>query len=66
MSESAGGQSKSDSRKIDSLRRERDSILRILEQASMDGVKENLERLSERLERIESDMSGDSNSQTQE
>ena len=32
----------------------------------MDGVKENLERLSERLERIESDMSGDSNSQTQE
>ena len=66
MSESAGGQSKSDSRKIDALRRERDSIRRILEQASMDGVKENLERLSERLERIESDMSGDSNSQTQE
>jgi len=32
----------------------------------MDGVKENLERLSERLERIESEMPGDSNSQTQE
>ena len=66
MSESAGGQSKSDSRKIDTLRRERDSIRRILEQASMDGVKENLERLSERLERIEPEMPGDSNSQTQE
>ena len=66
MSESAGDRSKSDSRKIASLRRERDSIRRILEQASMDGVKENLERLSERLERIESEMPGDSNSQTQE
>ena len=66
MSESAGDRSKSDSRKIDSLRRERYSIRRILEQASMDGVKENLERLSERLERIESEMPGDSNSQTQE
>ena len=66
MSESAGGQSKSDSRKIDSLRRERDSIRRILKQASMDGVKENLERLCERLERIESEMPGESNSSNQE
>ncbi len=66
MSESAGNRSKRDDRKIDSLRRERDSIRRILKQASMDGVKENLERLCERLERIESEMPGESNSPTQE
>ena len=66
MSESADKHSKNDGSKIDSLRRERDSIRRILKQASMDGVKENLERLSERLERIESEMPGESNSPTQE
>ena len=32
----------------------------------MDAVKENLERLSERLDNIESEMSGESNSSTQE
>ncbi|MBR85058.1 MAG: hypothetical protein CMA85_03840 [Euryarchaeota archaeon] len=66
MSESASGRSKSENRSIDSLRRERDSIRRILEQASMDGVRENLERLNERLNRIETEMPGDSNSSTQE
>ncbi|MEC7706847.1 MAG: hypothetical protein VX204_04570 [Candidatus Thermoplasmatota archaeon] len=58
MSESANGRSKKESRKIDSLRRERDSIRRILEQASMEGVKENIERLTERLDKIESEMPG--------
>ncbi len=58
MSESANGRSKKESRKIDSLRRERDSIRRILEQASMEGVKENIERLTERLDKIDSEMSG--------
>ncbi len=62
----ASDRSKSESRKIDSLRRERDSIRRILEQASLDGVRENMERLGERLDRIESEMPGDSNSSTQE
>ncbi len=66
MSESASGRSKSENRSIDSLRRERDSIRRILEQASMDGVRENLERLNERLNRIETEMPGDPNSSTQE
>lgn len=66
MVESSGNRTKSDNRKIDSLRRERDGINRILEQASLDGVKQNLERLSERLDRIESDMIGDSSSSTQE
>jgi len=66
MPDSTGSRSKRDNRKVDSLRRERDSIRRILNQASMDGVKENLERLSERLDRIESEIPGDSNSSTPE
>ena len=66
MTESDDNRSKSDNRQIDSLRRERDSIRRILEQASLDGVKENVKRLTESLDRIESQMPGDSNSQTQE
>ncbi len=66
MSDSSSGRSKSENRSIDSLRRERDSIRRILEQASMDGVRDNLERLNERLDRIESEMPGDSNSPIQE
>ena len=66
MTESDGNRSKSDNRQIDSLRRERDSIRRILEQASLDGVKENVKRLTERLDRIESQIPGDSSSQTQE
>ena len=66
MTESDGNRSKSDNRQIESLRRERDSIRRILEQASLDGVKENVKRLTERLDRIESQMPGDSSSQTQE
>ncbi|MAM99606.1 MAG: hypothetical protein VX493_00490 [Candidatus Thermoplasmatota archaeon] len=66
MTESDGNRSKSDNRQIESLRRERDSIRRILEQASLDGVKENVKRLTERLDRIESQIPGDSSSQTQE
>ena len=66
MSESASGRSKSENRSIDSLRRERNSIRRILEQASMDGVRDNLKRLNERLDRIETEMLGNSNSSTQE
>ena len=66
MTESDGNRSKSDNRQIESLRRERDSIRRILEQASLDGVKENVKRLTESLDRIESQIPGDSSSQTQE
>ncbi|MBS64812.1 MAG: hypothetical protein CMA93_00545 [Euryarchaeota archaeon] len=66
MTESDGNRSKSDNRQVESLRRERDSIRRILEQASLDGVKENVKRLTERLDRIESQIPGDSSSQTQE
>jgi|TARA_B100001741_G_C15965368_1_gene330911 prefoldin subunit 5 len=66
MTESDGNRSKSYNRQIESLRRERDSIRRILEQASLDGVKENVKRLTERLDRIESQIPGDSSSQTQE
>ena len=66
MSDSSSGRSKSENRSIDSLRRERDSIRRILEEGSIDVVRVILARLNERLDRIESEMPGDSNSPIQE
>ncbi len=46
-------------RRIDSLRRERDSVRRLLEQASMDGVRESVKRLNKRLDRLDSELSGE-------
>ena len=46
-------------RRIDSLRRERDSVRRLLEQASMDGVRESVKRLNKRLHRLDSELSGE-------
>ena len=45
-------------RRIDSLRRERDSVRRLLKQASLDDVSENLERLKNRLDILETELSG--------
>ena len=57
------GSSKEDerglNRRIDSLRRERDSVRRLLEQASMDGVRESVNRLNKRLDRLDSELSGE-------
>ena len=57
------GSSKEDERglhrRIDSLRRERDSVRRLLEQASMDGVRESVKRLNKRLDRLDSELSGE-------
>jgi len=49
-------------RRIDSLRRERDSVKRLLQQASLDDVKDNVERLKQRLYRLESELSGEQGS----
>jgi len=46
-------------RRIDSLRRERDSVRRLLEQASMDGIRESVKRLNKRLDRLDSELSGE-------
>ena len=46
-------------RRIDSLRRERDSVRRLLEQASMDGIRESVKRLNKRLDRLASELSGE-------
>ena len=46
-------------RRIDSLRRERDSVKRLLEQASMGGVRKGVERLNKRLDRLDSELSGE-------
>ena len=45
-------------RRIDSLRRERDSVRRLLKQASLDDVSDNLERLKHRLDSLETELSG--------
>ena len=46
-------------RRIDSLRRERDSVRRLLKQASLDGVRESVERLNKRLDRLDSELAGE-------
>jgi len=52
------GSGKSVNRRIDSLVRERDSVRRLLEQANLSVVSEGLESLKERLDHIESRLSG--------
>jgi polyhydroxyalkanoate synthesis regulator phasin len=51
--------SRSSNRRIDSLARERDSIMRILSQAEMDRVREEVEVLKKKLSSIEERLSGD-------
>ena len=49
-------------RRIDSLRREPDSVRRLLKQASLDDVSDNLERLKHRLDSLETELSGEQDS----
>jgi len=49
-------------RRIDSLRRERDSVRRLLKQASLVDVSDNLERLKHRLDSLETELSGEQDS----
>ncbi len=51
--------SRSNNRRIDSLTRERDSIRRILTQAGLDGVRDDVEILKAALDSIEERLSGD-------
>ena len=46
-------------RDIDSLRRERDSIIRILKQANLSDLKSELERLNKSFSDFEKDLKGD-------
>mgnify|MGYP001231741851 FL=1 len=46
-------------RRIDSLRRERDSVRRLLEQASMNEVRKSVELLNKRLDKLDSELSGE-------
>ena len=46
-------------RRLDSLRRERDSVRRLLEQAALNGVAESIDRLGKRLDRLDSELSGE-------
>lgn len=49
-------------RRIDSLRRERDSVRRLLKQASLVDVSDNFERLKRRLDILETELSGEQDS----
>jgi len=49
-------------RRIDSLRRERDSVRRLLKQASLVDVSDNFERLKRRLDTLETELSGEQDS----
>ena len=49
-------------RRIDSLRRERDSVRRLLKQASLDDITVNLERLKNRRDILETELSGERDS----
>ena len=49
-------------RRIDSLRRERDSVRRLLKQASLVDVSDNFERLKHRLDILETELSGEQDS----
>ncbi len=58
MSKVFGGNSKSTNRRIDSLTRERDSINRILAQAELDSIGEEVQNLKKSLDMIEERLSG--------
>ncbi|MEC7708631.1 MAG: hypothetical protein VYA39_02775 [Candidatus Thermoplasmatota archaeon] len=53
--------SRSANRRIDSLSRERESIIRILNQAGLDRLQQDIEMLKEKLDSIDELLSGSSN-----
>ena len=61
MSLGATDSSRSANRRIDSLSRERESIIRILAQAGLDRIEQDIEMLKKKLDSIEELLSGRSN-----
>ena len=59
MASGTGEDERSLNRRLDSLRRERDSVRRLLEQASLNGGAESIDRLGKRLDRLDSELSGE-------
>jgi len=53
--------SRSANRRIDSLSRERESIIRILAQAGLDRIEQDIEMMKKKLDSIEELLSGRSN-----
>ncbi len=60
MTKTSYDSSRRDNRIIDSLVRERDSISRILNQADLSQVKQSIQILNEKLEKIEEQLSSQS------
>jgi|TARA_B100000959_G_scaffold110400_2_gene116459 hypothetical protein len=61
MSLGATDSSRSANRRIDSLSRERESIIRILAQAGLDRIEQDIEMMKKKLDSIEELLSGRSN-----
>jgi len=61
MSLGATDSSRSANRRIDSLSRERESIIRILAQADLDRIEQDIEMMKKKLDSIEELLSGRSN-----
>ncbi|MGB1680247.1 MAG: hypothetical protein ACPHIE_00315 [Candidatus Thalassarchaeaceae archaeon] len=61
MSRAFGGSARNTNRRIDSLARERDSIGRILVQAELHSVREEVESVRQSLEQIEGLLCGTRN-----
>ena len=59
MVDAADDDNRSDNRKLDSIRRERESIVRLLQQAKMSNLVEEVNKLNQEFERLDAFLSGE-------
>jgi hypothetical protein len=59
MVDAADDDNRSDNRKLDSIRRERESIKRLLQQAKMSNLVEEVKKLNQEFDRLGAFLSGE-------
>ncbi len=59
MVDAADDDNRSDNRKLDSIRRERESIVRLLQQAKMSSLVEEVKKLNQEFDRLDAFLSGE-------
>ena len=59
MGDAADDDNRSDNRKLDSIRRERESIVRLLQQAKMSSLVEEVKKLNQEFDRLDAFLSGE-------
>jgi hypothetical protein len=59
MVDAADDDNRSDNRKLDSIRRERESIERLLQQAKMSNLVEEVKKLNQEFDRLDAFLSGE-------